>query len=81
MFYTVVVVVVVKPAVIQLQPLFQQAELTTCSHTLRLSQQYRAALQSQYGLQAGDMRAGAITAMEVRLNNLRQAVKDKDSSG
>ena len=61
--------------------MFQQSELITCTHTLRQCQQYSAQLHSKYGLESEDIRAGAITAMEVRLNNIKQAAKEKDSSG
>ena len=61
--------------------MLQQSELITCSHTLRQCQQYSAVLHSKYGLQGEDIRAAAIRTMEVRLTNIRQAAKDKDSSG
>ena len=61
--------------------MFQQSELISCTHTLRQCQQYSASLHSKYDLQGEDIRATAIRTMEVRLTNIRQAAKDKDSSG
>ena len=61
--------------------MFQQSELISCTHTLRQCQQYSASLQAKYGLQAEDIKAATIRTMEVRLNKIRQAAKDKDSSG
>ena len=61
--------------------MLQQSELLACTQSLKLCQQYSALLHSKYGREGEDSRAGAIRSMEVRLGNIRQAGKDKESSG